>query len=110
MLETIERVAERTTARLAVQPNAGRPRDVDGRNIYLSSPEYMASYTRRFIAAGVRLVGGCCGTTPDHTRQMRIAATGAVRAASRPRPVPAAPARAPTSRGWRARWSAGSSC
>jgi homocysteine S-methyltransferase len=88
MLETIERIAERTTARLSVQPNAGRPRDVEGRNIYLSSPEYMASYARRFVGAGVRLVGGCCGTTPDHTRQMRIAATasaagargGAVRA------------------------------
>ena len=75
MLETIERIAERTTARLSVQPNAGRPRDVEGRNIYLSSPEYMASYARRFVTAGVRLVGGCCGTTPDHTRQMRIAAT-----------------------------------
>jgi homocysteine S-methyltransferase len=95
MLETIERIAERTTARLAVQPNAGRPRDVDGRNIYLSSPEYMASYTRRFIAAGVRLVGGCCGTTPDHTRQMRIAVSGAASAAAaaaRPKPVPSAPA------------------
>jgi homocysteine S-methyltransferase len=78
MLETIERIAERTTARLSVQPNAGRPRDVEGRNIYLSSPEYMASYARRFVAAGVRLVGGCCGTTPEHTRQMRVAATGPV--------------------------------
>ncbi len=77
MLETIERIAERTTARLAVQPNAGRPRDVEGRNIYLSSPEYMASYARRFVGAGVRLVGGCCGTTPEHTRQMRVAATAA---------------------------------
>jgi methionine synthase I (cobalamin-dependent)/5,10-methylenetetrahydrofolate reductase len=75
MLETIERIAERTTARLSVQPNAGRPRDVEGRNIYLSSPEYMASYARRFVTAGVRLVGGCCGTTPEHTRQIRIAAT-----------------------------------
>ena len=78
MLETIERIAERTTARLSVQPNAGRPRDVEGRNIYLSSPEYMASYARRFVAAGVRLVGGCCGTTPEHTRQMRVAATAPV--------------------------------
>ena len=63
MLETLERIAERTTARLSVQPNAGRPRDVEGRNIYLCSPEYMASYARRFVGAGVRLVGGCCGTT-----------------------------------------------
>jgi homocysteine S-methyltransferase len=74
MLETIERMAELTNARLSVQPNAGRPRDVEGRNIYLSSPEYMASYARRFVGAGVRIVGGCCGTTPEHTAQMRVAA------------------------------------
>ena len=77
MLETIERMAELTGARLVVQPNAGRPRDVEGRNIYLSSPEYMASYARRFAAAGVCIIGGCCGTTPEHTRQMRVAARGA---------------------------------
>src|SRR5579862_4916434 len=71
MLETLERMARLTNARLAAQPNAGRPRDVDGRNLYLSSPEYMASYARRFVAAGARLVGGCCGTTPDHIRQIK---------------------------------------
>ena len=71
MLETIERMARLTNARLAAQPNAGRPRDVDGRNLYLCSPEYMASYARRFVAAGVRLVGGCCGTTPDHIKQIK---------------------------------------
>ncbi|MFO7303161.1 MAG: bifunctional homocysteine S-methyltransferase/methylenetetrahydrofolate reductase [Acidobacteriota bacterium] len=70
MLETIEHMTRVFPGRLAAQPNAGRPRDVDGRNLYLSSPEYMASYARRFVAAGVRLVGGCCGTTPEHTRQM----------------------------------------
>ena len=68
MLETIERMTRVYSGRLAAQPNAGRPRDVDGRNLYLSSPEYMASYARRFVTAGVRLVGGCCGTTPEHTR------------------------------------------
>jgi len=73
MLETIERMAKLTTARLAAQPNAGRPRDVDGRNLYLCSPEYMASYARRFVASGVRLVGGCCGTTADHIHQMKAA-------------------------------------
>ncbi len=77
MLETIETIARLTGARLAAQPNAGRPRDVDGRNLYLSSPEYMASYARRFVAAGARLVGGCCGTTPEHTRQMAAAIRGA---------------------------------
>ncbi len=78
MLDTIETMARISPARLAAQPNAGRPRDVDGRNLYLSSPEYMASYARRFVSAGVRLVGGCCGTTPEHTRQI----AAAVRAAS----------------------------
>ncbi|MGQ0735608.1 MAG: bifunctional homocysteine S-methyltransferase/methylenetetrahydrofolate reductase [Acidobacteriota bacterium] len=73
MLESIERLAAVTTARLSAMPNAGRPRDIEGRNIYLCSPEYMASYARRFIALGVRLVGGCCGTTPEHIRQIRAA-------------------------------------
>ena len=58
---------------LSAQPNAGKPRDIEGRNIYLCSPEYMASYARRFIASGVRLVGGCCGTTPEHIRQIALA-------------------------------------
>ena len=73
MLETVERMAAVTRARLSAQPNAGRPRDIEGRNIYLSSPEYMASYARRFAQHGVRLVGGCCGTTPEHIRQMKAA-------------------------------------
>ena len=73
MLETIERIAAVTRARLSAQPNAGRPRDIEGRNIYLSSPEYMASYARRFAQQGVRIVGGCCGTTPEHIRQMKAA-------------------------------------
>ena len=73
MLETIERMAQVATLKLAAQPNAGRPREVEGRNLYLSSPEYMASYARRFINNGVRLVGGCCGTTPDHIRHIKTA-------------------------------------
>ena len=73
MLETLERMSRLTSLTLSAQPNAGRPRDVEGRNIYLSSPEYMASYARRFINHGVRLVGGCCGTTPDHIKQIREA-------------------------------------
>jgi homocysteine S-methyltransferase len=73
MLETIERISTITRARLSAQPNAGRPRDIEGRNIYLSSPEYIASYARRFMNHGVRLVGGCCGTTPEHIRQIKMA-------------------------------------
>ena len=73
MLETIERMAAATKLQLSAQPNAGRPRDVEGRNIYLCSPEYMASYARRFILHNVRMVGGCCGTTPEHIRQIKTA-------------------------------------
>lgn len=74
MLETIERLASVCDGvPLSAQPNAGKPRDIEGRNIYLCSPEYMASYARRFIASGVRLVGGCCGTTPEHIRQIAMA-------------------------------------
>ena len=73
MLEVIETMSRLTATRLSAQPNAGRPRDVEGRNLYLCSPDYMATYARRFIAAGVRLVGGCCGTTPDHIRQIAVA-------------------------------------
>jgi homocysteine S-methyltransferase len=51
-------------------PNAGVPREIEGRNFYLCSPEYMAEYAKRFILSGVRIIGGCCGTTPAHTRAM----------------------------------------
>jgi methionine synthase I (cobalamin-dependent)/5,10-methylenetetrahydrofolate reductase len=73
MLDAMERIRAATSLPLAAQPNAGIPRSVEGRNIYLCSPEYMASYTRKFVAAGVRLVGGCCGTTPEHIRVMKSA-------------------------------------
>ena len=75
MLETLERMTASTTVGLSAQPNAGRPRDVEGRTIYLTSPEYMASYARRFAERRVRLVGGCCGTTPDHIAQIKAALT-----------------------------------
>src|SRR5258708_30407497 len=94
MLETLERMAAVAHVKLAAQPNAGKPREIEGRNLYLCSPDYMASYARRFINTGVRLVGGCCGTTPDHIRAIKTAvrslAPGAVRAAAKPAPAPAA--------------------
>ena len=71
MLEAVERIRRNTERPLAAQPNAGIPRSVEGRNIYLCSPEYMASYARKFVAAGVALVGGCCGTTPEHIKSMK---------------------------------------
>jgi methionine synthase I (cobalamin-dependent)/5,10-methylenetetrahydrofolate reductase len=71
MLDAIERMVERTDRPVSAQPNAGLPRAVDDRRIYLASPEYMGSYARRLIQAGARFVGGCCGTTPDHIRKIR---------------------------------------
>ncbi len=74
MLEVLERLATAGEFPISAQPNAGSPQRVDGRYIYFCSPEYMASYARRFIlGAGVRLVGGCCGTTPEHIRALASA-------------------------------------
>src|SRR5215831_5942590 len=73
MLEAIERIRRVTDRPLSAQPNAGIPRSIEGRNIYLCSPEYMASYTRKLVSAGVGLVGGCCGTTPEHIKAMKSA-------------------------------------
>ncbi|HEY1913721.1 MAG TPA: bifunctional homocysteine S-methyltransferase/methylenetetrahydrofolate reductase [Vicinamibacterales bacterium] len=83
MLDTIERLAAVTMLKLSAQPNAGQPRDVEGRNIYLCSPDYMASYARRFILHNVRMVGGCCGTTPEHIRQIKAAVRGLAPAVGR---------------------------
>ena len=71
--ETLERIAAVTAKRLSAQPNAGLPRTVEGRSLYLCSPEYMASYAEKFIQAGARLVGGCCGTTPEHIKAIKTA-------------------------------------
>ncbi len=73
VLTAIERMAAVSRLPLIAMPNAGMPRSVDGRNIYLCSPEYMASFTRKFLKAGARFVGGCCGTTPNHIRAMKSA-------------------------------------
>jgi methionine synthase / methylenetetrahydrofolate reductase (NADH) len=70
ILEAIEKMAAVTHKKLSAQPNAGMPRDVGGRSMYMASPEYMASYARHLIQAGAKIVGGCCGTTPDHIRAM----------------------------------------
>jgi homocysteine S-methyltransferase len=68
VLDTVEKMVPLTTKPLSAMPNAGLPAKVEGRNIYLCSPEYMAQYARRFLQAGVRLIGGCCGTTPEHIK------------------------------------------
>jgi methionine synthase / methylenetetrahydrofolate reductase (NADH) len=85
VLTAIERMAAVTSLPLMAMPNAGMPRSVEGRNIYLCSPEYMASFARKFTKAGVQFIGGCCGTTPQHIRAMKSAlrATDAQAAAQR---------------------------
>jgi homocysteine S-methyltransferase len=71
MLDTVKRMAGvARKAKLSAQPNAGAPALVDGRYVYLCTPEYMASHARRFLAAGVTMVGGCCGTTPAHIKNL----------------------------------------
>ena len=70
-LETIERMMSFSSKPMSAMPNAGLPMRVEGRNIYLCSPEYMAQYARRMLWAGVKIIGGCCGTTPDHIKLIR---------------------------------------
>lgn len=71
VFEAIRRMAEITDRPLSAMPNAGLPQMVQGRLLYLASPEYMAEYARRYAQLGVQLVGGCCGTTPEHIREMK---------------------------------------
>ena len=73
MLDAVENMVGAVDAYISVQPNAGIPQSIEGRNIYLVSPEYLAEYARRFVQIGVRVVGGCCGTTPSHIRAVRDA-------------------------------------
>ena len=68
VLAALEKMREVTTTPLSAQPNAGLPRDVQGRQFYMGSPEYMATFAKRFVQAGAKFVGGCCGTTPTHIK------------------------------------------
>jgi homocysteine S-methyltransferase len=70
-LETIERMMQYSHKPMSAMPNAGLPAMVEGRKIYLCSPEYMAQYARRMLWAGVRILGGCCGTTAEHIKLIR---------------------------------------
>lgn len=72
-LQAVEVMVGVTSLPVSAQPNAGVPRSVEGRNIYLASPDYFEEYAKRFLQTGVRIIGGCCGTTPDHIRSMRKA-------------------------------------
>ncbi len=71
VLEAVEKMVKATDRPISAVPNAGLPKDVGDRKIYLASPEYMASYARRMIETGARIVGGCCGTTPEHIKKIR---------------------------------------
>ncbi|MDR7505896.1 MAG: homocysteine S-methyltransferase family protein, partial [Armatimonadota bacterium] len=74
VLEVMEQMAAAVrSAYLSAMPNAGFPSYVGGRYIYVSTPEYMAAHAVRLVALGVRIVGGCCGTTPEHIARMRDA-------------------------------------
>ena len=68
LLSAVERAVRLTSLPLIVQPNAGMPKEVDNRRIYLCSPEYLTEYAKRYVGMGASAVGGCCGTTPEHIR------------------------------------------
>ncbi|MEO7964450.1 MAG: bifunctional homocysteine S-methyltransferase/methylenetetrahydrofolate reductase [Gemmatimonadaceae bacterium] len=70
ILGAIERMAAVSHRKLSAMPNAGMPREVGGRQMYMASPEYMATYARHLVQAGAKVIGGCCGTTPDHIKSM----------------------------------------
>lgn len=73
MLDWLERVRPLTSLPISIMPNAGKPKNVDGRNIYLASPEYFAEYAKLFVRSGANIVGGCCGTNPEHIKKMSTA-------------------------------------
>ncbi|HEY3056489.1 MAG TPA: bifunctional homocysteine S-methyltransferase/methylenetetrahydrofolate reductase, partial [Thermoanaerobaculia bacterium] len=70
MLDAVEEIGSVTAKKISCQPNAGLPRDVAGRQMYMASPDYMAKYAKRLIHKGVKFLGGCCGTTPEHIKNM----------------------------------------
>jgi methionine synthase I (cobalamin-dependent)/5,10-methylenetetrahydrofolate reductase len=70
MLDAIEEMSAVTARKLSCQPNAGLPREVAGRQMYMASPDYMGKYAKRLIHKGVKFLGGCCGTTPEHIKVM----------------------------------------
>jgi len=73
LLDAVEEMSAVTAKKISCQPNAGLPREVNGRQMYMASPEYMGKYAKRLIHKGVKFLGGCCGTTPEHIKVMRDA-------------------------------------
>ncbi len=73
MLSAVEKMSAVTEKPLSVQPNAGKPRSVEGRNLYLCSPEYLAEFAKQVVPFGIQLIGGCCGTQPEHIKAIATA-------------------------------------
>ncbi len=88
MLDALERMLLLTERPISLMPNAGAPRTIDGRMLYLCSPEYLAEFSKRFVQTGARIVGGCCGTTPDHIRAVHKAIAALEPAPARSATVP----------------------
>jgi homocysteine S-methyltransferase len=89
MLNALEIIRNATDKPISIQPNAGLPRQVEDRLLYMSTPEYMAEYAKRFYEKGARIIGGCCGTTPAHIKEMVLAVRALDKAAaSKTRLVP----------------------
>jgi len=91
MLTAVEKMHAVTEKPLSVQPNAGKPRAVEGRNLYLCSPEYMAEFAKQVIPFGIRLIGGCCGTQPKHIKAIADAVRALQHTQRKPSPVATAP-------------------
>lgn len=91
ILEVVERMASATRLPLSAMPNAGLPQYVGGRFAYVASPAYMAEHAATLVELGAALVGGCCGTTPEHIAAMRAAVAGRQPGRARPAAIPAPP-------------------
>lgn len=82
MLDTLGLIRNLTDKPIAVAPNAGLPRSVDNRTLYMCTPEYMAEYAKRFYELGARIIAGCCGTTPAHIKEIARAVRSIDKAAA----------------------------
>ena len=81
MLDVLGHIVSSVSKPISIMPNAGFPRDYEGRQIYMASPDYFAEYALRFVEAGAAVIGGCCGTNPEHVRKMAqsVLSLGAVK-------------------------------
>lgn len=97
VLDIVELMSQHTNKALAAMPNAGLPQVVEGRTLYLAGPEYMAEYSRRTAQVGARVLGGCCGTSPNTIKEMRnfLASIAPMRVRSVPPTIAPEPAQPP---------------